>query len=752
MPGLQNSVVLVKSYKVSQDEKPDKIGTGFFIDEEGSILTCFHVVGDQKTYKLHEKITMTFIGEERQVECVETVNEPNGLDLAILRAPGWHSPEEMALLPVGDWSGPDGRFRSFGFSLSDTFEGIFAEGQIIGRVRPLSFKIELLQLTAQAVGTENIQEGMSGAPIYDETNGMIVGMINVLYKARGSHMPFAIPIEYIAGKVAFLKARLDETRLLHELQKIICNPKWFPQNSFEAFYKGAPILGLLAYDAFGEEKRYKEIVEQFRGKKQRLFEFICYLLDKRADIESPLLEHTHRVKFINRELERKEACDIFAPPYILFEGPAGYGKTELLHAIQCKQFQEGWVCLYLEIPDTPAVSALSLAQLMAEQVDYGKGVEHLPSLEAIGFVLGGHLQRYFPFEGGNEVGLVLLVDGIERLPESEIHGFVNQFLPAFQNTLSHVKIRMRFAGRSVGSLWARNSAKLPLKILPLSPFRFKYVQETVRRLLPNCSDHDSFAAHLMSITGGHPGCMAEIIEKAKVNAQTPEVFFNSEETVHKQIILKYANQIRDEIPENLRAIFDILSVFRRFNLRVLDKILSEKLIDYPYDALSLERELTATYLVKRRHGFIQDEIVRRLLVLRLRWENPQLLTELYTKARDIYYQDLVRPFSREEDYVALECLFTELMVYFYQHDNSYANRTALKNDFFTQNGILNKYLSITKNKPDADEIKQNLLQLLNDENGEGDWEFRFVLNFFMREEKFTAQPYEELLKQIQTFK
>ena len=372
---------------------------------------------------------------------------------------------------------------------------------------------------------------------------------------------------------------LFESKLFQDLEDNILSDEWFTDVSFASFYQSLPIPGLIKYEHLRGGKR-EQLLAQIRGRKAQIYDFANYFRLKRPDIplDLSILPPVHHINFVNREMELKEACDLFAPPYLLFDAPSGYGKTELLKAIQRHQFRDNWIGMYVKTQEDHPVSATKLAQQIATQADFHDSLKHLSSLEAMGLVLGGRLYQHFSPQNRAVSGLVLLIDNVESLPESEIDGFVNQFLPALQNALRHVPIRIRFAGRNVGSRWIRHSTKFPIKIIPLSPFRLKFVQETVKRLLPSLADHDTFAAHLMHVTGGHPGCMAEIIEGARVDYQTADDFFHAHEDEHKNIVLKYAQKTREAIPENLRNIFDVLSDFRRYNLLLLQKFIDDKLI------------------------------------------------------------------------------------------------------------------------------------------------------------------------------
>jgi len=398
---LQQNVVLVRG---------EMLGTGFFIGNDGSLLTCFHVVGNKETGELADKkLIVTFNSVDYPAKCLRSSPDPQTLDMAVLRLAGGKLPPGATLLPLGEWkpdTGPTRRFRTFGFRSPDIFKGLYAEGEIRGHVSTRS-GIQLLHLASEAMGAEEIRQGMSGAPVYHEATEQIVGMIALRTKQQGETIPCAIPTEVIANVWHPVQDRLRETELLQQLSNVLRLGEWFTEKAFKSLYESLPFLDLAKYDALGEDKP-QALLEQLRGQ-ERVYNFINCIRGKRPDIPlAKLIElpPVHRINFVNREDELKDACGRYALPYILFEAPAGYGKTELLRAIEQQHFQAGWLCIYVETPQN-VVSAVDLTNQVAMQAGYPKDLSHLPDTRAVGYTLAGFLEDRLT--SLNASGVILLV-------------------------------------------------------------------------------------------------------------------------------------------------------------------------------------------------------------------------------------------------------------------------------------------------------------------------------------------------------
>lgn len=655
-----------------------KVGTGFFIGNDGTLLTCFHILSDEATRDItEEEFTVTFKEQNYQAKCIYTSPDPNLLDIAILRLVDGDLPSRSTLLPLGEWRSQPNQtfgFSTFGFKSPEAFDGLFTEGKIRGRIKEraaTALDIELLQLSSEPVGKEEIRPGLSGAPVYYEATGCIVGVITSRFRKKNVEIiPLAVPIETIA-KVWFpLRERLREEKILRQLPDIIDG--WFTEQALKTFYQELrkTVSDLEEYDKLGDD-RSDALLGQIR-RKGRVQDFVNYIRFKRPDI--PLndlidLPSLHRVDFVNREDELQEVLGRYAPPFILFEAPAGYGKTELLKAIEHQHFQNGWLCIYVEIPEVNR--AVDLIRLLITKAGYSYLTSLLPDIRRAGNLLATLLKKQVDSFGAS--GVILLLDNVERLPKSEVDVFLNHFLPAMQSEIQQIRIRL--AGRYVGSFWAKQARELKLMIKPLTPFDFRSVRDTVKLKHPGQKQLDLRAAYLMHITGGHPGCMSRILEIMNF-AQPVEENFIEHQDEYNEIVLPVAEKIRESIPQHLRDIFDNLSLFRRYNYRLLQRIIDAGIIEYEGDAINLERELTTTYLVTRKGGFIQDETARRLLAIRLRQEETERFINLCDECRQIYKQDLGESISRPEA-VFIECLYQEIRLGYHQHGKTLAGRRGL---------------------------------------------------------------------------
>ncbi len=720
------------------------VGTGFFIDSDGSILTCFHVIRDKKTLQATKReVAIWFDGQEYVARCIAASTDPDLLDAAILRLNDEEMPSKAVLLPLGRWQEAVPAVRSFGFCHPRTVNGLHARSMIQGRTRTDRNQV-FLHFSPQAA--QQMRPGMSGAPLYCEEANQIVGVIAHRFRADGVKITCAIPIEEIAEIHPRIKERLAEEKVLQNLQQILVPGKWFTENTLRRFYESLSFPNLPAYDEL-EANRPQGIVDQLRSRSESVYDFIKALQLRHPTIPLDDVLPEGSLGFVNRDEELRETTGSLAVPYIFFEAPAGYGKTALLSAIRQRDIAHGWLCIYVDAPPT-IDSALSLARFVAQQADC-QIPARLRHVQNVAWMLAGHLQQRLSVakkdRSAAKKGLTLIIDSVEQLPDVEIDDFLNQFLAELLEALPKINIRLRLAGRYIGGRWSQKAQTFNLPVLALSPFQFHYVRETVRTRFPKHKHLDSFAAHLMHITGGHPRCMKQIMDACD-STRSPEDHFEAEATRYRQMVLKVVNNIRELIPSDLRHVFDVLSVFRRYTYAILNSVLEAGLIPYTDGNRRLEKDLLATYLVKREEAFIQDEIVRRLLALRLRWEEPDTFARVINEARKIHRFYLERTTYPEA--IFIEALYQELVTGYYRSDMKAAARHQLSERFFTDGGILERYLEKLEEKPELDSIGASLVNILENEK---DWEFAFSVKFFLREEEYTDAPYNTLCQRVKRF-
>ena len=169
--------------------KDQIIGTGFLVSSTLAV-TCAHVAiaaGMDGEYR----IRVQFAGQKQPINAT-LLNEFLDLDrdIAILRLET--VPEGIQLLRLGlaEHSPPGNSFRSFGYATAAGMQGIFANGSIDGYLR----QHKLVQLQSPQAN-----HGMSGAPVWDEQRGVVIGLITKGHTelGRNENTTFAIPTEII---------------------------------------------------------------------------------------------------------------------------------------------------------------------------------------------------------------------------------------------------------------------------------------------------------------------------------------------------------------------------------------------------------------------------------------------------------------------------------------------------------------------------------------------------------------------------
>jgi len=181
--GLKRAVV-----RITNSDCPE-FGTGFVASEDGLIATCAHVVRDIGA-EPNDKIEVFFhvAGQRRYAHVVpEYWRDPNAEDISILHLEG-DLPEGIQPLPLGRSMGTTVHpFQTYGFSESIPANAILREGRILGTIT-INHQ-EVLQLSGQ-----EIDEGFSGAPVWDQAKERVVGMISARAE-RSKETVFIIPVE-----------------------------------------------------------------------------------------------------------------------------------------------------------------------------------------------------------------------------------------------------------------------------------------------------------------------------------------------------------------------------------------------------------------------------------------------------------------------------------------------------------------------------------------------------------------------------
>jgi hypothetical protein len=175
------------------------VGTGFvlFVLDQVLVFTCAHVVGKEDS---RPRIVFSANSEEGRIETGFVFYSPEEeYDIAVLQVTGG-LPDNVPPLKLGRSIGSgDHPFHTFGYpevkvSREVEVEGLHCDGTIEGEVKDSKGR-PFLQLTS-----DKITSGVSGAPLFDDETGRIVGMI---------HWAAIKPWEHLEEKI---KAAIEERK------------------------------------------------------------------------------------------------------------------------------------------------------------------------------------------------------------------------------------------------------------------------------------------------------------------------------------------------------------------------------------------------------------------------------------------------------------------------------------------------------------------------------------------------------------
>lgn len=172
---------------VVQVRTPSGLGSGFFINEEGFLITNFHVIEGESQVSVevyHQKNDQLERKTYKQVRIV-AMNKFN--DLALLKIDEKDAPS-FRFVPFGSADGLAVGERVFAIGSPLGLERTVTEGILSTRTRQLAGSL-YLQTTTQ------INPGNSGGPLFN-LSGEVVGVTNMKITA-GEGLGFAIPVESV---------------------------------------------------------------------------------------------------------------------------------------------------------------------------------------------------------------------------------------------------------------------------------------------------------------------------------------------------------------------------------------------------------------------------------------------------------------------------------------------------------------------------------------------------------------------------
>jgi hypothetical protein len=170
-------------------------GTGFMVDAD-SVLTCHHVVDGAVLVKLQDP--------ERSIHSVsrDAILSAPEIDLALLRVPGLHGTP----LPLATGTEETAEYWTKGFHwLSPSIRAAFPVQGTIAGTTSVSYSTPTREYCINDVlvlRDDDIEPGLSGAPVLDRSAGVVVGIISTQLTRKNQRGGFAIPIGQAASQPA----------------------------------------------------------------------------------------------------------------------------------------------------------------------------------------------------------------------------------------------------------------------------------------------------------------------------------------------------------------------------------------------------------------------------------------------------------------------------------------------------------------------------------------------------------------------
>ncbi|MEH2244470.1 hypothetical protein [Nostoc sp.] len=474
-----------------------------------------------------------------------------------------------------------------------------------------------------------------------------------------------------------------------------------------------------------------------------------------------------KIPFTNRDAAINEITATNSPPYRLVTAPEGYGKTEFLKQVMVRFQELQWCCAYASMSSYETIEDLEKRLASSLNLRIPEGHE-LSWGEGLALLLHRNWARW-QFQG--KKGIVLLIDLDGSAPQkqrlNEIFNDFKEFGWRIERCLKELQFFKDNSRRIRVVIAARCLIDLPLdRIFPkliLSPFNWEVIQDTATKYLkPIEMTYESLAllaAHLLYLTGGHPGGIAEALKVYRRGGYTVNLFLNSYgNQLWEKNLKKCRNQIRESLTKENNYLYESiekLSIFPILNSHWLLKQAVQRFqLPFSDDSFKLNAELTKTSIFTRDKMIIKDGMTRRLLVIGLlRESSPESFKELCSEAAKIcreYIDDLKSKNNSADAGVA----GTWSMQYFFQILQQHAgfiNRGAdslnyrqdLRKTFFDQ--TVEETLGIFRNT-NREQIHEFLCTLKSEV--EHDWEFQFVVNYYLHNDEYNDAPYRYLIQKL----
>ncbi len=472
------------------------------------------------------------------------------------------------------------------------------------------------------------------------------------------------------------------------------------------------------------------------------------LLDAPEKVMQPLIPFANREQAWQKIVMRPEG------QYYLLEGPTGYGKTAFLKKILVDLERSDWLCAYVSVKESATL--FETTKKIAEQLNLTPNWYQNPELT--GLELGKSIAQLQECQSAS--GFCLLLDVDHEQPtyaKSFFKNMVERFVPSIYDGLIHhsdyfrttqASYRTVFAGQNLTRTQQRFKKRYKFNTIQLSNFTYDIIQQICAEMFTDTQERDTFAAHLLFYSGGHPRTVNRILTEYLKVGFPPAYFYLYHSHEIKAIVLEETKAVHDDIDLEWQSILETLCLYRRFDHPVLRRLMERGIIEQNTyeDEYELAIDLKLSHQVKwsdRNRRYLINDLTGKMLAIWLRQTIPPDQYKSHCQQAKLICEKRLEESYEYRAQWAVDALFEYLQCNV-TDINDDSNRKVIANYFFKVE--LPRILAQLIDGRDSRAEYYPLLGVL-----EEDSEFRFILNYSLRGQHYTDEPYQTMLESIHHF-